>query len=112
MFRNSRTFLLFAVALVWASVTMAGFASLWRYENTAAAQPEFDSHWPVLSHIPLDANLPTLVVFMHPQCPCSKATVAELARVMTICQGRLIAQCPVHQTERISRRLGANRPVA
>jgi hypothetical protein len=92
MFRNSRTFLLFGVALIWASLTIAGFASLWRYANTAGAQPEFDSHWPVLSHIPLNADLPTLVVFMHPQCPCSKASVAELARVMTLCQGRLIAR--------------------
>ncbi|MGD0464351.1 MAG: hypothetical protein ABSB74_17850 [Tepidisphaeraceae bacterium] len=92
MFRKNRIFLAWGVGLVWASVTITGFASLWRYENTSGAQPEFSSQWPAASRIPLDAHHPTLVVFMHPQCPCSKASVAELTRVMTHCQGRLIAR--------------------
>jgi hypothetical protein len=33
-----------------------------------------------------------LVVTIHPKCPCSRATVGELARVMTACEGRLTAR--------------------
>jgi len=92
MFRRNKTLLGWGVGLVWASVTISGFASLWRYENTAGAQPAFGSQWPAGSHVPLDADRPTLMVFMHPQCPCSKASVAELTQVMTVCHGRLIAR--------------------
>ncbi|HEY1923462.1 MAG TPA: hypothetical protein VGG44_11985 [Tepidisphaeraceae bacterium] len=92
MFRKNRSLLAWGVGIVWASVTIGGFASLWRYETTACAQQEFGDRWPAGSHILRDAHHFTLVVFMHPQCPCSKASVADLARLMTRCQGRLIAQ--------------------
>jgi hypothetical protein len=92
MFQKNKTLLAWGVGLIWASVTVSGFASLWRYESTAGAQPDLGTQWPMASRIPLDANRPTLMVFMHPQCPCSKASVAELTRVMTRCQGRMIAR--------------------
>jgi hypothetical protein len=92
MFQRNKTLLAWGVGLVWASVTVSGFASLWRYESTAGVQPEFGSQWPAASRIPLDANRQTLMVFMHPQCPCSKASVAELTQIMTRCQGRMIAR--------------------
>jgi hypothetical protein len=92
MFKKKRSLLAWGVALVWASATITGFASLWRYENTAGAQLEFGDRWPRESHVLLDAHHFTLVVFMHPQCPCSKASVADLSRLMTRCRGRLIAQ--------------------
>jgi len=92
MFRSRRTFFAFGVALVWGSAVIAGFGSLWRYGNTAGAQPVFGSQWPAASRIPHDPHQFTLVIFMHPQCPCSTASVAELTRVMTLCQGRLISR--------------------
>ena len=64
--------------MIWASAMISGFASLWRYENTAGAQAEFGDRWPRDSHVLLDAHHFTLVAFMHPQCPCSKASVANL----------------------------------
>lgn len=33
--------------------------------------------------------LPELELFLHPHCPCSKATLGELARLLAHCQGRL-----------------------
>jgi hypothetical protein len=35
--------------------------------------------------------LPALVILMHPHCPCSRATVDELSKLMTHCQGKLTA---------------------
>src|SRR5207248_2589033 len=34
------------------------------------------------SLIPFDANRPTLVMFLHPRCPCSRASLAELERLI------------------------------
>jgi hypothetical protein len=48
--------------------------------------------WPVESGLRLDAVNPTLVMFAHPQCPCTRASVGELDRLMTLCQGKLNAQ--------------------
>jgi hypothetical protein len=41
--------------------------------------------------VPQDKEHPTLVMFMHPHCPCSRASVGELAEVMAHCQGRVNA---------------------
>jgi len=37
----------------------------------------------------LDVEKPTLFVFLHPECPCSEATVEELARISERCEGEL-----------------------
>src|SRR5262249_1428374 len=38
--------------------------------------------WPARTRIPRAPDGPTLVVFLHPRCPCSAATVAELAELL------------------------------
>ena len=91
MFRTRRAILAWTAGLIWASLTAGGFASLWRYEYTPGQQQKLGSAWPAGTSIPLESQRFTLVVFMHPQCPCSDATVDELTRLMTICQGKLIA---------------------
>lgn len=40
---------------------------------------------------PADNATYHLAMFVHPHCPCSNASVRELARLMTSCQGRLTA---------------------
>jgi hypothetical protein len=37
--------------------------------------------WPAESRLPRIAGRDTMLVFMHPKCPCSRATVAELERL-------------------------------
>jgi hypothetical protein len=32
--------------------------------------------------VPLAADRPTLLIFAHPQCPCTEASVGELARIV------------------------------
>ena len=48
--------------------------------------------WPAQSFIPLDPGRPTLVLFAHPRCPCTRATIGELALLMASVPGRLNAQ--------------------
>ena len=67
--------------VAWASCVGFGLWQLWDYENgpgTAASAP---ATWPDNEAIPRPQLRPTLVVLIHPQCSCSRATIAELERL-------------------------------
>jgi hypothetical protein len=80
-----------ALVVAWVSVLGAGASKLWRYENTAGAGAVAPRVWPADSGVARDARLPTLVMLVHPQCPCSRASIGELARLMAHCEGRVRA---------------------
>lgn len=83
--------ILTAVGALWLLIIGAGMGLLWNYESTpgvAAATPE---RWPPDSRIEPDADRATLVMLAHPHCPCTRASIGELARLMTQAQGRVTA---------------------
>jgi hypothetical protein len=71
-------------------VVLFGLLLLWRYANTPAQANEPEAKWPENSRISLDSHQPTLVMFVHPHCPCTRASLAELARIAAQCKGRFI----------------------
>ena len=72
-------------AAVAVTILMAAVAAA---PNRAGSPPAI---WPGGSQIMHDANRATLVMFVHPRCPCSKASIGELALLMAHCQGRVSA---------------------
>jgi hypothetical protein len=48
-------------------------------------------HWPSESRIARTPGLPTLVMLAHPHCPCSRASVEELDRLMAQADGAVSA---------------------
>jgi hypothetical protein len=74
----------FVVTLVmWIGAIGAGAASLLRYSNTPgdlAAPPE---QWPAQTALRRSPGRAMLVMFAHPQCPCSAASMEELAQIVT-----------------------------
>src|ERR1700722_18065386 len=78
--------------VVWASAVGVGFRVLVIHERTSGAQEEAPARWPWDTTVSRDATRPTLLLFLHPQCPCSRATVAELERLMARASGRLAAR--------------------
>jgi hypothetical protein len=66
-----------------------GFDLLARYTNTPGLAVVAPAVWPAESRLPMPAGRPMLVVFAHPRCPCSRASVAELAELMAGCTGRV-----------------------
>lgn len=71
----------------WAIAIGLGFYLLARYEmspGVAAAPP---LAWPVDSGLDRAADRATLVIAVHPRCPCSRATMNELEQVMIRYQG-------------------------
>lgn len=88
--RNDRLVVGLASAL-WIGVIAAGMGMLIDYETgpgPAARPPE---RWPVASRIARAAGLPTLIVFGHPHCPCTRATIRELAVLAAQARGRFQA---------------------
>lgn len=80
-----------AVVLWGLAVTAGTLYGLW-YETTPAVTTGAISHWPESSTCHLSAEVPTLLMFVHPRCPCSRASLNELAILMTHCQGKVDAQ--------------------
>jgi hypothetical protein len=88
-----------AVAL-WVPAVAFGIHVLWRY-STAAGRPAAPPlNWPA-SAIPRQPGRPTLLLFAHPQCPCTRASLGELAIIMAHAGGQLDAQvffyAPAHE---------------
>jgi hypothetical protein len=89
-FKKNRLILTAAGAL-WLLMIGAGIVTLWDYESTpgvAASTPEL---WPAASRIKPTAGRATLVMLAHPHCPCTRASIGELSRLMTEAQGRVTA---------------------
>jgi hypothetical protein len=79
-------------AAVWLSLVGLAFFILVRYSLTPGRRGTPPAQWPAASGVTRERSEPTLVLVLHPHCPCSRATLAELTEVMTQCQGRLGAR--------------------
>jgi hypothetical protein len=88
---NKGRFILIAACGVWVLMIAAGLVLLWNYENAPGAAARAPSRWPEDSRIRPDRDRATLVMLAHPHCPCTRASIGELARLMTQAQGRVTA---------------------
>lgn len=88
---NARTILTVGLGLTWAGATIVGGHALLRYENSPGNVGRLASSLPVGSEVRLATDRPTLVMAAHPQCPCTRASVAELAQLMAHVQGKVQA---------------------
>lgn len=70
------------------AVVIAGFFVLLRDQWLPGAAGSAQSRWPDAAPIELDRERPTLLLFAHPQCPCTRATVGELDRIAARCRDR------------------------
>jgi hypothetical protein len=77
--------------ILWLSAVGFGLHKLWQYENDPGITESVPTRWPANSQIKPVPGQATLVMFAHPQCPCTRASVGELALLMARCQGRLTA---------------------
>jgi hypothetical protein len=64
--------------VVWLGVIGVGFWGLEAYENRPGADAITPPAWPAGSHLSRDPSRPTLVLFLHPRCPCSRASLRAL----------------------------------
>src|SRR4051812_49088725 len=80
------------LTLAWLGVVSIGFVSLLRYENKPGTAGLAPSQWPAtMVGVALDPARCTLVTVVHPRCPCSRASLAELGRLLAECNGKVAA---------------------
>jgi len=74
---------LLSIVVGWALLSLWGLTLLWRYESMPGDSAAAPVQWPSASAIPRHEHAPTLVMFAHPRCPCTRASIAELERLVT-----------------------------
>ena len=77
--------------IVWLCVVGLGFIVLMRFGATPGAIGDIPTSWPSSSRMIPDPDRATLLMFAHPRCPCTRASLAELEKVMAQCQGLVTA---------------------
>lgn len=81
----------FPMIAAWGVAVVSGMIGLDRYQMTPAVMAAAPAQWPVGAGISRNISRPTLIMMLHPQCPCSRASLHELALLMARSAGRLDA---------------------
>jgi hypothetical protein len=89
--RPMKRLLYSCAGLAWASGTCFGLMRIWNYETTAGTAAHAPEILPNEGPVSKTESRPTLILLLHPHCPCSRATVGELAHLMAMCDGKLAA---------------------
>jgi hypothetical protein len=77
--------------LSWAAALAAGFGLIWGYELTRSLAEAAPVEWPAGTQIAFQPGRANLILAAHPHCPCTRASIGELARLMAQAEGRLVA---------------------
>lgn len=84
--KGLRTALVLALLLL----PMAAGLGLWSsYAARPGAGPNTPLDWPAGSSLERAVDRPTLLVFAHPRCPCTRASLENLDRLLTNFRGPL-----------------------
>jgi hypothetical protein len=82
-FNNSKTrWWLWVATTLWLVAAAAGLAVLWQYDNAPGESATAPKTWPTGSHLVRAVGQPTLILLAHPQCSCTRASLAELAEAL------------------------------
>jgi hypothetical protein len=74
--------LLAVLATVWLAACAAGLWVVWSWDNNPGESARAQVRWPADSTLTRDPAGPTLVMLVHPQCTCSRASLSELAELL------------------------------
>ena len=84
--------------VIWFISVITGMFSLWAYSQRDGGFGELAEQWPNDSRLTPEPDKgqqqlkKQLIMFVHPQCPCSRASLGELAVLMRHSQGRVLAR--------------------
>lgn len=100
---SGRRFLPYLLVVIWLGTVGTGMAMLMQYERTAGSSGTIPPHWPQDSLIKRSTDERTLLVFLHPRCPCSRATVGQLSQLLSRSKRpvhtQVVVYCPRGETE-------------
>jgi hypothetical protein len=88
---------------VWGAVIAAGCLVLEAYATSPGARGRSLPDWPQNCVVSNDGRHPTLLIFLHPQCPCSSASIDELKEIVERCGDRARLHAVVLRTDALER---------
>jgi len=101
---HSRAYYVLLISLVaWVGALGFGLRTLLLFSNTPGTQASPPSLFPGDSPIRLSHDRASLLVFIHPQCACSGATLSELEQFLTCCGKQVETTIFVYQPSSIPR---------
>ena len=91
IFLHKKSLLTALLGVIWIAAVASGLGFLLRYESTPGRVGVIGASWPATSSIQRSEPNPTLVMLAHPHCPCTRASIGELAQIVADTQGKLNA---------------------
>jgi hypothetical protein len=85
---RKRIFITTLLGATWMAALAFGARTLFKYETTPGSIGPVASSWPSASSVPRHSDNPTLVMLAHPHCPCTRASIGELAQIMAHAFGK------------------------
>ena len=73
----------FILISVWLIAISTGLYFLYQYQNKNGELGTSSSHWIESSNIHFEENKNNVLMFLHPYCPCSRASLNELAKILS-----------------------------
>jgi hypothetical protein len=67
---------------LWAATVVAGSWTLWNHAAEPGMAASAPARWPSDSRLTRNDGRPVLVMFAHPKCPCTRASIRELDRLL------------------------------
>jgi hypothetical protein len=83
--------LVVAAVVLWLPLTAFGISVLWRYSTTPGRAADPPAKWPSGAPISRASGRSTLLLFAHPECECSAASLSELGILLAHAGGSLEA---------------------
>ncbi len=81
----------YILTFIWIIGVSYGLFILYDYEYTAGSLAPVSKSWPLESNIQRFHEQYQLVMFVHPHCPCTRASIHELEVIMNETPGKLKA---------------------
>lgn len=76
-----KTVKIYLLLASWASLSVGGLFYLETWSSVPGSAGTPTVHWPKDSHLNLASDALTLVMFVHPRCACTNASITELAKL-------------------------------
>lgn len=90
-YSRKKIFITTVLGVTWLAALAFGGRTLFKYETTPGAVGPVSSSWPAGSIVSRQPDKPILLMFAHPHCPCTRASVSELAQIMAHAIGKVNA---------------------
>src|SRR5688572_15289890 len=69
---------------MWSAAVLAGIQRIWAYEGTPGGQLSVLATWPDSSLMSVDRERTTVMMFVHPLCACTRASLIELREALDV----------------------------